>query len=77
MPLEEMVQVMVQELIERNKILQRELDYHKSLLKKVEEDAESDKKNLEKQLIELHQQNYALEDEVYRLTELLEEKSKE
>ena len=48
MPLEEMVQVMVQELIERNKILQRELDYHKSLLKKVEEDAESDKKNLEK-----------------------------
>ena len=76
MPLQEILQLMVVELVERNKILQRELDYHKSLLKKVEEDAESDKKNLEKQIIKLHQQNYALEDEVKRLTETSRKKSK-
>ena len=77
MPLQEVLQLMVEELVERNKILQRELDYHKSLLKKIEEDTASEKKNLEKQIIKLHQQNYDLEDEVYRLTELLEKKSKE
>jgi len=68
---------MTDELIEQCKQLKAERDLYRSLLQKAEENAASEKKRLETQIIELHRQNYALVDVNERLANLLEEKSEE
>jgi len=76
-PLEEMTKAMLEELLDQCKTLQRERDLYRSLLQKAEENAASEKKRLEEQIIELHRQNYALVDVNVRLTNLLQEESEE
>lgn len=76
-PLEEMVKAMTDELIEQCKQLKAERDLYRSLLQKAEENAASEKKRLEAQIIELHRQNYALVDVNERLANLLHEESEE
>jgi pyridoxine 5'-phosphate synthase PdxJ len=53
--------------------LKAERDLYRSLLQKAEENAASEKKRLEAQIVELHRQNYALVDVNERLANLLQD----
>jgi predicted nuclease with TOPRIM domain len=69
--LEKIVMSAQEAIIEQNESLRKEVNYYKSLIKKIDENRISEKKRLEEQIIEIHRQNYALADEVDRLMEEL------
>ena len=71
-PLEKMVIAAQEALIEQNETLRREIDHYRSCLQEAEQNAASEKKRLEAQIVELHQQNYALVDVNERLANFLE-----